>query len=125
MRTPHSTLYRYTAETISQANRLPVGSVEESRHKTGMELGEPIIIMMDCLIKYAEAYREEFGHEVSQNPILGPAWLECLQSMQDLINRQGVLEMKGKTKGESFDCDTMWNLYADAKRIAGFKPEEN
>lgn len=125
MRTPHSTLYRYTAETISQANRLPVGSVEESRHKTGMELGEPLIIMMDCLIKYAEAYRERYDFELAQDSTLGASWLDSLEAVKDLLNSEGVLKMKGKVNGESFDGQTMWNLYADAKRIAGFKPEEN
>ena len=70
MKTPHSTLYRYTAETVAHANKLPAGTVSEQAHKLGMTAGEPLLIALDCLLKYAEAYKVRY-----ESPASGPRLL--------------------------------------------------
>lgn len=123
MRTPHSTLYRYTAEAVAQANKLPVGTISEQSHKLGMEHGEPLLIMMDCLIKYAEAYRERFDGPLSDDYILGKDWLKAATAARGLLNGDGVVAWKKDRSTDSKDNGAIEGMFWDAMQMAGFKEE--
>lgn len=120
MKTPHSTLFRYSAETIAHANRIPVGVVNEHSHKTGMTEGEPIIVMMDCLLKYAETYRERFEVNLADDQCLGEWWLDAAKAVRRLLNGDGVVAMKRGITTDSKDNGAVEGMFWDAVRIAGF-----
>jgi hypothetical protein len=124
MRTPHSTLYRFAPETIAQANKVPVGTVNEKSHKLGMEHGEPLIVMMDSLIKYAEAYRERFNTLLADDYFMGEQWLQAARAVRALLNGDGVVAWKKDRSTDSKDNGAIEGMFWDAMSLAGFKEED-
>lgn len=123
MKTPHSTLYRYSAETVAQANRLPVGTVAEQAHKSGMEQGEPLIIAMDALIKHAEAYSIRFEQPLAEDYVLGPQWLDAAKALRGLLNGDGAIALKKGISTDTKDNGSVEGMFWDALQIAGYTEE--
>lgn len=123
MKTPHSTLFRYSAETIAHANRIAVGCVNEQSHKKGMELGEPLIVAMDCLLKYAEAYRIRFESGLANDYVLGPQWLDAIKGLKGLLDGDGAIALKNCISTDTKDNGALSGIFDDALRIAGYTEE--
>lgn len=123
MKTPHSTLYRFTAETIAHANRLPVKTISEHAHKWGMTEGEPLIVAMDAMIKYAEAYRIRYESSLSEDSALGDPWLESVKGIRALLNGDGAMALKQGVTTDSKDNGAVEGMFWDALRIAGYTEE--
>lgn len=120
MKTPHSTLYRYTAETIASANRLGNGTVDEQSHKLGMERGEPLIIMLDCLLKYAEAYKIRNESLLADDMVMGDYWLDSLKAVHSLLNGDGEVAMRIGRTTDSKSNGACESVFADCLTMAGF-----
>lgn len=120
MKTPHSTLYRYSGEAIAHANKLPLGTVAEREHKAGMLNGEPLLVAMDCLLKYAEAYRHCFERNLSEDYVLGLEWLSAASGIRGLLNGYGALALIQERTTDSKDNGCIESLFWDALAIAGF-----
>jgi hypothetical protein len=123
MKTPHSTQYSFTAETIAHANRLPQDTVNERAHKTGMLMGEPLLIAMDALHKYAEAYSIRFEQPLAEDYILGPDWLASLKGLRGLLNGDGGHAMRHGSTTDSKDNGALEALFWDALKMAGYTEE--
>lgn len=124
MRTPHSTFYRYTAETITHANKLGHGSVQEHAHKYGMENGEPLLVAMDCLLKYAQVYRRRMDAPLASDGVLSPHWLDALKGLRGLLNGDGVVAMAKDITTDTKDNGCMEALFWDAMRAAGYEEKD-
>jgi hypothetical protein len=123
MKTPHSTLFRYSAETIAHANRITVGVVNEQAHKQGMMEGEPLTVAMDCMLKYAEAYRERYEAGLAEDYVLGDCWRDAIKGLKGLLDGDGAIAMRRGITTDSKDNGALDSLYHDALRVAGFTPE--
>jgi hypothetical protein len=121
MKTPHSTVYRYTAETIAHANKITHGVTSEHAHKTGMLEGEPLIVAMDCLLKYAETYRNRFDGPLAEDRVLGVHWLDALKGVRGLLNGNGQIAMHRDISTDSKDNGALEGVFWDAMRVAGFQ----
>lgn len=124
MKTPHSTFYKYSAETIAQANTLPNGTVAEHAHKYGMENGEPLIVAMDCLLKYAEAYRQRFDSNLMDDYVLGPIWLDAAKGIRGLLNGDGVVAMKKDISTDTKDNGCVESMFWSALKLAGYEGKD-
>lgn len=124
MKTPHSTYYKYSPETIAQANSLPVGTVAEHAHKYGMENGEPLIVAMDCLLKYAEAYRQRFDSNLVDDYVLGPIWLDAIKGIRGLLNGDGVVAMKKDISTDTKDNGCVESMFWSAMKMAGYEGKD-
>jgi len=124
MKTPHSTLYRFSAEAIATANKLPVGTVSEAAHKNGMSAGEPLTVAMDCLLKYAEAYRERFERPLAEDGVLGDYWKDAIKNLRGLLNGDGVNGMKSGHNNDSKDNGCLESMFWAALHLAGFKEKD-
>lgn len=120
MKTPHSTQYRYTVETIAHANKLPAGTVSEHAHKYGMEQGEPLIIAMDALFKYAQTYRRRFDGPLAQDGVLGCEWLSAVKGIRRLLNGDGQVAMAKDITTDTKDNGCIESLFWDALKVAGY-----
>lgn len=123
MKTPHSTLYRYTAETVAHANKLKVGTVNEQAHKRGMLEGEPLLIAMDALHKYAEAYQLRFERPLVEDGFLSDPWLESVKGIRALLNGDGANALRSGITTDSKDNGCIESLFWDALRMAGYTEE--
>lgn len=123
MKTPHSTVYRYTSETVAHANKLTFNTVSEKAHKQGMLEGEPLLIAMDALHKYAEAYQLRFEQPLAEDGVLGDQWLESVKGIRALLNGDGALAMRRGITTDSKDNGCIESLFWDALRMAGYTEE--
>lgn len=124
MKTPHSTLHRYNPETIVHANKLTAGSISEQSHKTGMTEGEPLIVMLDCLQKYAEAYKDRHQDNLAEDYVLGPQWLQAAQALRALLNGDGAIAMRRNITTDTKDNGCCEAMFWDALRMAGFEEKD-
>lgn len=120
MKTPHSTQYRYTPETIAHANRLKEGTVSEHAHKYGMEQGEPLIVAMDAMLKYAQTYKRRFEGNLSDDYVLGAYWKDAILGLRNLLNGDGQVAMAKDISTDTKDNGSVESLFWDAFKAAGF-----
>lgn len=91
MRIPHSTQYQYTDATLDAARKLGSGTIAERDHKDGLRNGEPLIVAMDALLKYAQAYRVRYECGISEDGVLGDEWLAAVKGVRGLLNGDGAI----------------------------------
>lgn len=124
MKTPHSTQYRYTPETIAHANKLTVGTVSEQAHKYGMEQGEPLLIAMDAMLKYAQTYRRRFDGPLQGDYVLGDEWLAVVKGLRALLNGDGQVAMAKDITTDTKDNGCIEGLFWDAIKAAGYQEKD-
>jgi hypothetical protein len=120
MKTPLYTRFLFTNETVAAANKIPTGVVNEHSHKFGMSESEPIIIMLDCLLQYAQAYHDRYDGPLKQDQILGDHWLEAIRNIHGLLNGDGVVAMRRNISTDTKDNGACEAVYWEAIRVAGF-----
>lgn len=120
MKTPHSTHYKYSSETINAANRLGVGTVDEHAHKSGMLAGEPLTVAMDCLLKYAQAYKERYESGLADDHVLGPLWLDSMKGLRGLLNGDGSEAMRLDITTDSKSNVALESVFWTAMAVAGY-----
>jgi hypothetical protein len=120
MKTPHSTLYRYSAETIAAANKLGLNTVDEHAHKKGMIEGEPLTIAMDAMLKYAEAYKIRMEQPLSDEGVLGDPWLEIVRNIRRLCDGDGAIAMKRNITTDSKCNGCIETVFWNAIEMAGY-----
>jgi hypothetical protein len=124
MRTPHSAFYRYNAETIAEANKLTAGTVSEQAHKYGMENAEPLIVIMDALHKYADAHERRYEGKLSEDYVLGPAWLKAAAAVRDLLNGAGAIANLKDISSDTKDNGCVEAMFWAAMKRAGFEEKD-
>lgn len=125
MKTPHSTFYRFNAETIAEANKLPAGTVSEHAHKYGMENAEPLIVIMDALHKYADAHEKRFDGKLAEDYVLGPLWLESAKAIRGLLNGNGAIANLKDISTDTKDNGCVEAMFWAAMQRAGFGEGED
>src|SRR5690349_10693663 len=89
--------FRYTMATINAAKKLDRGditSVDEAAHLMGMRQGEPIIVMLDCLLQYALVYKVRYEGNLANDQVLGGYWIDALKAVHGLLNGDGAVAMQ-------------------------------
>jgi len=112
--------YKYTAESVNHANKLPAGTVSHRAHKMGMEQCEPLIVMLDSLLKYAHSYQTRFDSKLSEDYVLGPLWLQSAVGVRGLLNGDGQIAMEKGITTDSKDNGALEALFWDCMNAAGF-----
>lgn len=123
--------FRYTMATIDEARKLKSGTISQAAHFMGMRQGEPLIVMMDCLLQYALVYRNRFDGPLAQDYVLGDYWLEAAKAIRGLLNGDGVIAMqhgviamqRGITT-DSKDNGCLESVFWKAMEVAGFKESD-
>lgn len=121
-----SVLYQYSPEALeagAKLSRLAPGTVSEAAHLRGMRHGEPLILMLDCLLKYAHTYKIRFEGDLAEDSVLGDYWLEAIKAIHGLLNGDGVIAMAQGITTDSKDNGACEDLYWKARAIAGFEDE--
>jgi hypothetical protein len=124
MKTPIESHYTYQLETIAEANRIPVGTVSHNAHMMGMRNCEPLIVMMDCLIRYAKAYKARFGSPLASDTVLGDEWLSAAKGVRGLLNGDGSIAMFREINTDSKDNGAVESMFWNAMALAGFKESD-
>lgn len=117
---PKSMVYSLQNETREVQAKIPANSVDAQSHARGSSRGEPLIVMMDALLRYAKAYQKRYDETVSNDHALGPVWLDALDSVRALLNGDGAVAMENGYTTDSKSNGALESLYHVAIEAAGF-----
>jgi hypothetical protein len=112
--------FRYTYATTEAARKLNRGTVDEHAHLMGMRQGEPIIVMLDCLLQYALVYKVRYEGNLADDQVLGDYWLDALKAVRGLLNGDGAVAMHRGITTDSKSNGACEDVYWEARRVAGF-----
>lgn len=121
--------YDYQNETCEAFAKVPERTVAHQTHCMGMNGSEPLIVILDALIRYAKAHEQSMGSKLSEDYFLGPCFLSALTSTRELLNGNGAVANEisaktGKPCRDSKDNGACEDMFWDAMRIAGFTEED-
>jgi len=120
----------YQTETIAAFNKLTPNTVAYHEHLTGLRAGEPIIVMIDGLIRYAKAHKAVYGSPLASDYVLGENWLETLKAARSLCDGVGAVAMERnaapavKRLTDSKCNGSIEQMFESALTIAGFDRNE-
>ncbi len=120
------TTLTYHAKTMDAANRLNTmapKSISNYSHVEGLLLAEPLIVAMDALIKYADAYRKRFDSPLCEDSFLADPWLESAKGIRSLLNGDGANAMANDITTDSKDNGAVESMFWSALEIAGYTEE--
>jgi len=78
---------------------------------------------MDCLLKYAEAYRLRFEGPLADDQYLGEYWLDTIKSLRKLLNGDGAIALRRNISTDTKDNGAVEGMFWDALHHAGFTQE--
>jgi hypothetical protein len=116
--------YRLQQETIDQSCKVPDNVISGRSHRLGLEHGEPLVIMMDALIRYAKAHEKRFESKLAEDYVLGPEWLKAASAIRQLLNGDGAVAHELGRNTDSKDNGAVEGMFWDAMAIAGFKESD-
>ena len=121
--------YDYQHETVKAYAKVPERTVAHQTHSIGMNGSEPLIVILDSLIRYAKAHQASMGSKLSEDYYLGPCFLSALTSTRELMNGNGAVANEisaktGKPCRDSKDNGACEAMFWDAMNIAGFTEED-
>jgi len=117
--------YEYQPETSQAYARIDSRTIAHQTHSLGMNKCEPLIVILDSLIRYAKAHQANMGGKLCEDYYLGPCFLSALTSTRDLLNGNGAVanalsSMTGKPVRDSKDNGACEEMFWEAMRISGF-----
>ncbi len=121
---PATTTYKFTEDTTNEAAKVPVGTLAQQAHFRGMASAEPLIVLMDALLKYARAYQERFDSKLASDYVLGDHWLASVKGVRALLNGDGAVAMQFGITTDSKDNGAVEAIFWRALEAAGFEEED-
>lgn len=113
-------MHFWQSETLERARKVPDGTINGLAHERGMDQNEPIILMLDSLLRYAKAYEKRFEGKLAGDHVLGAAWLDAVRAVRALLNGDGALAMENGWTTDSKDNGACAEMFWTALRVAGF-----
>jgi len=108
----------------AKATRLAPQTVAWNSNMLGVRNLEPLTFGLAGLIQYAQAHEMAFGDKLSEDYILGPAWLDCAKGYRALLNGNGAIANSKSISTDSKDNGVCEALFWQAMDAAGFKESD-
>jgi hypothetical protein len=96
-------LYHYQPETLALTSKLVTTapqSIEAHEHRTGIVNHEPLIVILDSLLRFAKAV-EQRGQPIGNDQVLGTAYLRALEAVEELLDGPGAVCLEGNQYQDS------------------------
>jgi len=121
-RTPMKTWTQYTfaIETRAELEKVPANTVNRAAQDIGLTYAEPLIVGLDCLLRYALCYEIRFEAKLAADYVLGPEFLVALKGFRGLLNGDGAVAMLMSTLRDSKDNGACEGIFWAAMNAAGF-----
>ncbi len=87
----------------------------------GYANGEPLLHILDGLLRYAKAYRVRFDGPLENDYVLGPAWLDTAKGVRALLNGDGAVAMERGITTDSKCNGVLEDIFWAAIKAAGFE----
>jgi hypothetical protein len=108
------------SETQKALNKIPLGTLDHQSMSLGFRNGEPLLCILDGLLRYAKAYEQRFESKLANDPILGDAWLNAITSVQALLDGDGAVALEMGISTDSKSNGVCEEVYWAARNAAGF-----
>lgn len=118
--TRRSTRYHFHAETCNQMAKVPAGTVSAQAQESGIEGAEPLLVGLDCLLRYANAYAKRFDQTVNNDYVLRVPFLEAAKGFRGLLNGDGAVAMGLGVTTDSKDNGACEGVFWAAMKAGGF-----
>ena len=119
--TAHNYSYQpETAQLHDKLNNIAAGTVSARAHNLGMNTAEPIIVILDSLLRYAKAHETRYGGKISQDGFCGEPWLAMAKNVRVLFSADGGTALERNITTDSKDNGTVEALFWIAMEAAGF-----
>lgn len=113
--------YRASPELQQESEKLPSNCVEGAEHRGGLNGGEPLTVIFDALLKYAQGYEIAHGGKLKDDYVLGPPWLDALKGARGLLDGNGALAMFANSSGDSKSNSVLEAMFWHALKAAGYE----
>jgi len=114
------TRYLFTNETQTELGKVPEGTVARAAQDIGIADAEPLLIGLDCLLRYAQCYAARFDSRLAADYVLGPEYLSALKGFRGLLNGDGAVAMLRGLSRDSKDNGACEAIFWQAMNAAGF-----
>lgn len=118
-----TTLTHLQLETIHAVARLDPKCVDAHSTRLGITNGEPLLVAMDGLLRYAKAYEKRFEGKLAQDSCLGDYWIDAIKGLHGLLNGDGVVAMERGITTDSKSNGVIEYVYQEALKVAGFNDQ--
>ena len=112
--------YLYTNETMDASARIADGTISRKAQAIGLNEAEPIIVVMDSLLRYAANYKTRFDGPLAEDYVLGPLWLDAIKSVRGLLDGDGAIAMLRGITTDTKDNGACEAVFWKALEIAGY-----
>jgi hypothetical protein len=116
--------YGLQPETVAHLHKIPHGTIAHQGAQLGIANGEPLLVIMDGLIRYAKAHECRFESKLAEDYVLGPAWLDAAKAIRCLLNGDGAVAHEMEKSTDSKDNSSLEGMFWDAMAVAGFSESD-
>lgn len=104
-------------------HKLPRNVVSGQAMERGLIQGEPLLLCMDGLLRYAKAHKLRFESTLSEDYVLGDPWLAAVKGIRALLNGDGAVAHEKGYNTDSKDNGVIESVFWAAMNAAGFTDE--
>lgn len=117
------TNYALQAATTAALTKLPSNSVSQAGAQLGVQHGEPVLVIADALLRYANAYAGHWGEPAANDANLRRHLLAMLKATKALLDYEGAVALELNVTTDSKDNGALWDILETAKTAAGITEE--
>lgn len=103
--------YKLQPETALALGNVPSNTVAEVAAELGRINGEPLLVALDGLLRYAKAYRKNTGSDLCEDGVLGPSALQAAKSLRELLNGDGAVAWELGRSTDSKDNSSLEDVF--------------
>lgn len=118
------TRYLFTLETQAELEKVPANTVSRAAQDAGVTYAEPLIVGLDCLLRYAQCYQKRFEAKLATDYVLGPEFLAALKGFRGLLNGDGAVAMLMGLSRDSKDNGACEAIFWRAMEASGFTEKD-
>lgn len=116
--------YKFQPETLELLGKVPAGSVSRRDSDFGVRHLEPVLVILDCALRYAKAYRENFENTISNDYVARPEYLSMIQGARALLSSDGAASWEQGKRHDSKDNATIESLFWECVKVGGFEESD-
>lgn len=111
-------------ETVAAIGKLSLNTVDAASTRFGIERGEPLLLCLDGLLRYAKAHKARYESPLAEDYVIGEPWLEALKGVHYLLNGVGAAALEAGRTTDSKSNGVLEEIYWAAIKAAGYTEEQ-
>jgi hypothetical protein len=101
----------------------PQRVVSAQASKLGLKHGEPLLVAMDAMLRYAKAYRNQYDRGIADDSYAGADFHSILEGLNSLLSMDGGVAYELDITTDSKDNGILNTIYIEALKAGGYEVE--